>query len=136
MHPAQKISNLLRFENGFEIRNLHHFASKNVSHTICQILMVTEIELGQISWWEKIDNFKLGQIEKIVSFSERGSLTEIIGTIITNVQLLVTLEIFKFFENFNFSWSALYFLIFSEKDTSVPNFLVGISQKISWKTYV
>ena len=98
--------------------------------------MVTEIELGQISWWEKIDNFKLGQIEKIVSFSERGSFTEIIGTIITNVQLLVTLEIFKFFENYNFSWSALYFLIFSEKDTSVPNLLVGISQKISWKTYV
>ena len=39
-----KISNLLRFENGFEIRDLHHFASKNVPHAISQILMVTEIQ--------------------------------------------------------------------------------------------
>ena len=39
---VQKISNLLRFENGFEIRYLHHFASKNVPHTISQILKVTE----------------------------------------------------------------------------------------------
>ena len=36
---VQKISNLLRFENGFEIRNLHHFVSKKVPH------MVTEIQL-------------------------------------------------------------------------------------------
>ena len=28
--PRPKISNLLRFENGFEIRDLHQFASKNV----------------------------------------------------------------------------------------------------------
>ena len=34
--PRPKISNLLRFENGFEIRDLHHFASKNVPHTISQ----------------------------------------------------------------------------------------------------
>ena len=27
--PRPKISNLLRFENGFEIRNLHHFVLKN-----------------------------------------------------------------------------------------------------------
>ena len=39
-----KISNLLRFENGFEIRDLHHFASKNVPHTTSQILKVTEIQ--------------------------------------------------------------------------------------------
>ena len=39
-----KISNLLRFENGFEIRDLHHFARKNVPHTISQILRVTEIQ--------------------------------------------------------------------------------------------
>ena len=30
--PRPKISNLLRFENGFEIWDLHHFASKNVPH--------------------------------------------------------------------------------------------------------
>ena len=39
-----KISNLLRFENGFEIRKLDHFASKNVPHTTSQILRVTEIQ--------------------------------------------------------------------------------------------
>ena len=42
--PRPKISNLLRFENGFEIRDLHHFASKNVPHTTSQILRVTEIQ--------------------------------------------------------------------------------------------
>ena len=42
--PRPKISNLLRFENGFEIRDLHQFASKNVLHTISQILRVTEIQ--------------------------------------------------------------------------------------------
>ena len=40
----KKISNLLRFENGFEIRDLHHIASKNVPHTISRILRVTEIQ--------------------------------------------------------------------------------------------
>ena len=30
--------------NGFEIRDLHHFANKNVPHTISQILRVTEIQ--------------------------------------------------------------------------------------------
>ena len=40
-----KILNLLRFENGFEIRDLHHFASKNVPHTNSQIVRVTEIQL-------------------------------------------------------------------------------------------
>ena len=40
----KKISNLLRFENGFEIRDLHHFASTNVPHTTSQILKVTEIQ--------------------------------------------------------------------------------------------
>ena len=48
----------------------------------------------------KIDNFKLGQIEKIVSFSKRGSLTEHNGTII-NVQLLMVMKIFNFFKNFS-----------------------------------
>ena len=42
--PRPKISNLLRFENGFEIRDLHHFASKNVPHTIPQIFRVTEVQ--------------------------------------------------------------------------------------------
>ena len=85
MHPAQNIPNLLRFKNGFEIRDLHHFASKNVPHTISQILRVTEIQqFGSNQLILKIDNFKLGQIEKIVSFSKRGSLTENNGTI-TNV---------------------------------------------------
>ena len=31
-------------ENGFEIRDLHHFAIKNVPHTISQILRATEIQ--------------------------------------------------------------------------------------------
>ena len=39
-----KISNLLRFENGFEIRNLHHFVSKKVPHIVSRILWVTEIQ--------------------------------------------------------------------------------------------
>ena len=30
--------------NGFEIRDLYHFTSKNVPHTISQILRVTEIQ--------------------------------------------------------------------------------------------
>ena len=50
--------------------------------------------------YKKIDNFKLGQILKIVSFTERGSLTENNGTI-TNVQLLMVMEKFNFFKNFN-----------------------------------
>ena len=54
---------------------------------------------GQISWCLKIDHFKLGQIEKIDSFSKRGSLTENNGTI-TNVQLLMVMEKFNFFKNF------------------------------------
>ena len=40
----------------------------------------------------------MGQIEKIVSFTERGSLTENNGTI-TNVQLLMVMEKFNFFKN-------------------------------------
>ena len=55
--------------------------------------------LGEISCWLKIDIFKLGQIQKIVSFLERGSLTENNGTI-TNVQLLMVMEKFNFFKNF------------------------------------
>ena len=41
----------------------------------------------------------MGQIEKIVSFSKRGSLTKNNGTI-TNVQLLNVMEEFNFFKNF------------------------------------
>ena len=41
----------------------------------------------------------MGQIEKVVSFTERGSLTENNGTI-TNHQLLMVREKFNFFENF------------------------------------
>ena len=55
--------------------------------------------LGQISWCYKIDNFKLGQIENIASFSERGSLTENNGTII-NAQLLMAMNKFNSFKNF------------------------------------
>ena len=44
-------------------------------------------------------NIKQGQILKIVSFTERGSLTENNGTI-TNVQLLMVMEIFNFIKNF------------------------------------
>ena len=46
--PTQKISNLLRFKNGFEIRDLYHFVNKNVPHTISQILRVTEVQ--QFRW--------------------------------------------------------------------------------------
>ena len=42
---------------------------------------------------------KLGQIEKIVSFSERGLLTENNGTII-NAQVLMAMEKFNSFKNF------------------------------------
>ena len=45
----------------------------------------------------KIDNFKLGQILKIVTSSDRWSLTD--GTI-TNAQLLMIMEKFNFFKNF------------------------------------
>ena len=41
----------------------------------------------------------MGQIEKIVSFSKRGSLSDNYGTI-TNVQLLMTLEKFNFLKYF------------------------------------
>ena len=98
--PRPKILNLLRFENGFEIRDLHHFASKNVPHTISQILRVTEIQQFRSNQLMlKIDNFKLGQILKIVTSSDRWSLTEHNGTI-TNAQLLMVMEKFNFFKNF------------------------------------
>ena len=61
--------------------------TKKVSYNIFQILMVTEIQRIR----SKIDNIKLGQIKKTVSFSERGSLTENNVTI-TNVQLLMVME--------------------------------------------
>ena len=90
--------NLLRFKNGFDIRDLHHFASKNVPHTISQILKVTKIQqFRSKQLMLKIDNFKLGQIEKIVSFFKRGALTENNGTI-TNVQLLMVMERFNIFK--------------------------------------
>ena len=38
------MSNSSELKNGFKIRDLHHFASKNVPHTISQILKVTEIQ--------------------------------------------------------------------------------------------
>ena len=41
----------------------------------------------------------MGQIEKIVSLSKRGSLTENNGTP-TNVQLLMVMKEFNFFKNF------------------------------------
>ena len=43
----------------------------------------------------------MGQIEKTVSFSERGSLTENNGTIThTHAQLLMVMEKFNFLKNF------------------------------------
>ena len=96
----RRTKNLIRFKNSFEIRDLHHFANKNVPHTISQILWVTEIQQFRSNQLMlKIDNFKLGQIEKIVSFSKRGSHTENNGTII-NVFLLMVREKFNFFKNF------------------------------------
>ena len=75
-----KISNLLRFENGFEIRDLHHFASKNVPHTTSQILKVTEIQqfrsnrlmLKIVSF----KNLKLAPIRKRFRDSGSASLCE------------------------------------------------------------
>ena len=55
--------------------------------------------LGQISLRQKIDNFKWGQILKIVTSPDRWSLTEHNGTII-NAQLLRVMEKFNFFKNF------------------------------------
>ena len=46
-----------------------------------------------------MDILKLGQIYKIVSFSERESFTENIGTI-TNVKLLMVMKELNFFKNF------------------------------------
>ena len=48
---------------------------------------------------KKIDNFKWGQILKIVTSSDRWSLTENNGTI-TNAQLLMVMEKLNFFKNF------------------------------------
>ena len=122
---VQKISNLLRFENGFEIRNLHHFVSKKAPTSFPESSGLPKYnELGQISWCSKIDNFKQGQILKIVSFTERGSLTENNGTI-TNVQLLMVMEKFNFFKNFkNFKNSLM-----GGHDEKVKNF--GRSKKKS-----
>ena len=61
------------------------------------------------------------QIQKIVSFSERGSLKEKNGTI-TNAQLLVTMEKFNFFENFKY-------LLIGGHDEKLKNF--GKSKKKS-----
>ena len=59
------------------------------------------------------------QIKKIVSFSERGSLNENNGTI-TNVQLLMVIEIFNFLKNFKK-------LLMGGHDEKVKNF--GKSKK-------
>ena len=75
-----KISNLLRFENGFEIRDLHHFARKNVPHTISQILRVTEIQQfrsNQLMLKIVIfKNFKFAPIRKRFRDSWSASLCE------------------------------------------------------------
>ena len=117
--------NLLRFKNGFDIRDLHHFASKNVPHTISQILKVTKIQQFRSNQLMlKIDNFKLGQIEKIVSFFKRGALTENNGTII-NAQLLIVMEKFNFFRNFKKS-------LMGSHDEKLKNF--GKSKRKSLNT--
>ena len=67
-----------------------------------QILMVTEIQpIRSNQLIIKNRNVKKCRIQKIFSFSERGSLTENNGTI-TNVQLLIIMEKFNFFKNFNY----------------------------------
>ena len=58
-------------------------------------------------------------MKKIVSFSKRGSLTENNGTI-TNVQLLMVMEKFNFFENFKY-------LLMGGHDEKLKNF--GKSKK-------
>ena len=65
---------------------MHYLVTKAVYHNISQILMVTEIQqIRSNQLMLKISTvLKLGQIVKIVSFSERGSLTENNGNI-TNV---------------------------------------------------
>ena len=62
------------------------------------------------------------RIHKIFSFSEKRSLTEKKNGSITNAQLLMTLEKFNFFENFN------YFLM-GGHDEKLKNF--GKSEKKS-----
>ena len=69
-----------------------------------------------------MDNFKLGQIEKIASFSKRGSLSENNGTI-TNVQLLMVMEDFNFIKNFKK-------LLMGGHDEKLKNF--GKSKKNRW----
>ena len=72
--------------------------------------------LENAPWCLKIDNFKLGQIEKIVRFSERGSLTENNGSI-TSAQLLIVMEKFKFFKNFkNEIANVIFRTIFNESE--------------------
>ena len=72
--------------------------------------------LENAPWCLKIDNFKLGQIEKIVSFSKRGSLTENNGSI-TSAQLLIVMEKFKFFKNFkNEIANVIFRTIFNESE--------------------
>ena len=63
----------------------------------------------------------MGQIVIIVSFSEKGSLTENNGTI-TNVQLFMVMEKFNFFKNFNY-------LLMGGHDEKLKNF--GKSKKKS-----
>ena len=63
----------------------------------------------------------MGQIEKIVSFSKRGSLPENNGTI-TNAQLHMVMEKFNFFENFKY-------LLMGGHDKKLKNF--GKSKKKS-----
>ena len=71
---------MLRFENGFEIRDLHHFASKNVPHTTSQILRVTEIQQfrsNQLMLKIVIfKNFKFAPIRKRFRDSGSASLCE------------------------------------------------------------
>ena len=111
-----KISNLFRFENSFDIRNLHSLCEQKCPpHRFPN----PQGYRNTTNWVKSIDNFKLGQILKIVTSSDRWSLPEHNGTII-NAQLLMVMEKFKFFKK----------LLMGGHDEKLINF--GKSKKNRW----
>ena len=66
------------FENGFEIRNLHHLVTKKVPHNISQILRVTQIQRirsnQKFNFFKNFKNFKNllmgGHDEKLKNFGK------------------------------------------------------------------
>ena len=78
---VQKISNLLRFENGFEIRNLHHFVSKKVPQTILQIPIVSEKVSPDVLKVEKLSGKKY--LKNLPGHASTGVIVNTIQTIAT-----------------------------------------------------